>query len=161
MRRHALAFTLMLGSTACGHHGDAGGQDAGSSTGGSGSAGPSTSLGSDADASAEGTVGTTASTSVDTGGSETGTTMSDTVEDHGVTWTFSAPVTTGRFITGDPWVVCPATVIAIDPAPANGRNGIVLDLPPVDSASGWDDRVAEGRYDASLRSDPPHRSGRR
>jgi hypothetical protein len=78
-----------------------------------------------------------------------------TVSDHGVTWTFAAPVENGRFITGDPWILCPATVVAIDPAPTPGRNGTVLNLPPVDDASGWDDRVEANRFDATLRSDPP------
>jgi len=96
-----------------------------------------------------------ADTSADASSGTGGTMETDTVMDHGVTWTFAEPVLTGRFVTGDAWVVCPATVIAIDPAPADGRNGSVLNLPPVDDRSGFDDRVAENRYDASLRSDPP------
>jgi hypothetical protein len=150
MRWIGLATALVL--AACHGGGDAeGGSETGSTGASAATGGPSTSMTSDADTS----TGAAMSTSVD-GSSETGgTTIDDTVEDHGVTWTFSQPVTTGRFITGDPWVLCPATVIAIDPAPAAGRNGSVLNLPPTDVGSGWDDRVAEGRYDATLRSDPP------
>lgn len=110
-----------------------------------------------------GTGGSTGggSTGTDTGtetgdGSGTGEPeMTDSIEDHGVTWTFAEPVSYGRFITGDPWIVCPATVVAIDPPPAGGRNGSVLNLPPVDDRSGFDDRVAGNRFDETLRVYPP------
>lgn len=39
------------------------------------------------------------------------------VSQYGITWTFSEPALTGRFITGDWWVVGPVTVIKTDPAP--------------------------------------------
>jgi hypothetical protein len=69
----------------------------------------------------------------------------------GVTWTFSEPESVGRFITGDYYVVGNATVSAISPAPANGRNGSVKNIPPGDSDSGFDDRTDANRYEASLR----------
>lgn len=72
------------------------------------------------------------------------------VSKDGVTWTFSQAVPVGTFITGDYYVVGPATVIAISPAPANGRNGSVKNLPPVDDRTGFDSRTSANRYDASL-----------
>lgn len=39
------------------------------------------------------------------------------VESYGVTWTFDRPCEVGHFITGDPWVVGPVTVVKVDPAP--------------------------------------------
>jgi hypothetical protein len=73
----------------------------------------------------------------------------------GITWTFSEPERVGRFITGDYYVVGSATVTAISPAPANGRNGSVKNLPPVDDKTGFDSRTSSNRYDASLRATLP------
>jgi hypothetical protein len=73
----------------------------------------------------------------------------------GITWTFSRAMPIGQFITGDYYVVGAATVTAISPAPANGRNGSVKNLPPVDDETGFDSRTDANRYDAGLRSDPP------
>jgi hypothetical protein len=42
------------------------------------------------------------------------------------------------------------TIAAITPRPQNGRNGSVLNLPPVNARSGFDSRVAGGRYDPGL-----------
>lgn len=86
-----------------------------------------------------------------------GTHLVSTVEHHGVTWTFSEPVQVGRFITGDYYVVGPATVTAVSPSPTpqNGRHGSVLNLPPTQDESGFDDRVVSGRYEPSLRAYPP------
>jgi hypothetical protein len=69
----------------------------------------------------------------------------------GVTWTFSEPEAVGQFINGDYWVVGNATVTAVSPAPANGRNGSVKNLPPVDTDTGFDSRTSSNRYEASLR----------
>lgn len=77
------------------------------------------------------------------------------VTDHGVTWTFSQEVLVGRFITGDYYVVGPVTVVSVSPEPSNGRNGSVLNIPPDNMRSGFDERVVEGRYDASLRAEFP------
>jgi hypothetical protein len=77
------------------------------------------------------------------------------VSKDGITWTFSEPERVGQFITGDYYVVGPATVTAISPAPANGRNGSVKNIPPTDDETGFDSRTSSSRYDASLRSDPP------
>jgi hypothetical protein len=77
------------------------------------------------------------------------------VSKDGITWTFAEPERVGQFITGDPYVVGNATVTAISPAPANGRNGSVKNLPPTDDETGFDSRTSSNRYDASLRDDPP------
>ncbi|NLF29625.1 MAG: hypothetical protein GX591_01915 [Planctomycetes bacterium] len=73
----------------------------------------------------------------------------------GITWTFAQPARVGQFINGDWYVVGPVTVTAISPAPANGRNGSTLNIPPTNTRSGFDSRIQAGRYDASLRDDPP------
>lgn len=81
--------------------------------------------------------------------------LQTTVTQHGITWTFSEPERVGRFVNGDYYVVGPATVVAIDPPPANWRNGSVLNLPANDTKTGFDSRTPLNRYDASLRSNPP------
>ena len=73
----------------------------------------------------------------------------------GITWTFSEAEPVGQFITGDYYVVGNATVAAISPAPANGRNGSVKNLPPVDSDTGFDSRTSSNRYEESLRVSLP------
>jgi len=83
------------------------------------------------------------------------TQLRNSVSDHGVTWTFAAPSRVGRFVTGDWYVVGPATVTAIDPAPAGGRNGSVLNVPPSADRTGFDNRTEGNRYDPTLARPPP------
>ena len=45
---------------------------------------------------------------------------------YGITWTFDKPYTVGKFVTGDWWVVGPVTVVKVDPAPKDGRNGSMI-----------------------------------
>jgi hypothetical protein len=78
-----------------------------------------------------------------------------TLTQHGITWTFADPVSAGRFVNGDAYVVGPATVTAISPSPADGRNGSVLNLPPTTDRSGFDSRAHSNRYDPGLRVDLP------
>jgi len=59
------------------------------------------------------------------------------------------PARVGRFVTGDWWVVGPVVVNAVSPAPADGRNGSVVN-PPAGKRQGYDDRITG--YDASLRA---------
>jgi hypothetical protein len=75
----------------------------------------------------------------------------------GITWIFSRPARVGRFITGDYYVVGRVTVRAIRPAPANGRNGSVKNLPPVNDGTGFDSRTDGNRYEPGLSSNPPVR----
>lgn len=67
---------------------------------------------------------------------------------YGIAWTFDPPCATGRFVTGDYWVVGPVTVTAVAPAPAPGRNGSVVN-PPAGDRHGYDDRMPG--FDAGLR----------
>ena len=65
------------------------------------------------------------------------------VSQYGITWTFSEPAPVGRFAGGDYYVVGPATITSITPAPvygANGRNGSTLNPPP-SGYVGYDSRV--------------------
>ena len=79
------------------------------------------------------------------------------VECDGIKWKFSEPKRVGRFVTGDYYVVGPATVVEITPAPTSvpGRNGSQLDIPASLEKSGFDDRIGYDRYDAALRVFPP------
>ncbi len=79
----------------------------------------------------------------------------DTVSQYGITWTFSEPVPVGQFVNGDYYVVGSTTITAIDPAPTSGRNGSVVNLPAIQDKTGFDDRTAANRYDASLRAELP------
>jgi hypothetical protein len=81
--------------------------------------------------------------------------MTDTVAQYGITWKFGEKVPVGRFVNGDYYVVGPVTVVSIDPKPTPGRNGSVLNLPPLQDRSGFDDRVEGGRFHPEMRSDPP------
>lgn len=74
---------------------------------------------------------------------------------HGITWTFSHSVPVGRFVNGDFYVVGACTVSTITPAPTKSpaRNGTVLNLPPGDQGTGFDDRSAN--YRPNFRAYPP------
>ena len=50
------------------------------------------------------------------------------ISQHGITWTFSQPVTYGQFINGDYWVVGPVTVASVSPAPSVAPSNEVNDL---------------------------------
>ena len=89
------------------------------------------------------------------GDESTLTQLLDSVSDHGVTWTFDRAVPVGRFVTGEYYVVGGVTVTAVSPAPGGNRNGSVLNLPPDNDRSGWDDRVEGNRFDGTLRVSPP------
>jgi len=74
------------------------------------------------------------------------------VSQWGITWTFAEPARVGRFVTGDWWVVGPVTVKSIVPAPAEGRNGSVVN-PKAGGAQAYDDRQAG--YNPSQRAALP------
>lgn len=40
-----------------------------------------------------------------------------TISQYGITWTFDKPHTVGKFVTGDYWVLGPATVTSVSPSP--------------------------------------------
>ena len=82
-----------------------------------------------------------------------------TITQHGITWSFSSPVRVGRFVNGDFYVVGEVTVVDIQPlpTPSNGRHGSMMNIKPNVQRSGFDSRIASGRYDANLRLYPPIR----
>jgi len=81
--------------------------------------------------------------------------LTNSVTDHGITWTFDAEYPVGQFVTGDYYVLCPVTVESITPAPGGGRNGSVLNIPPSQTETGFDDRTEGDRYTASLSASLP------
>ncbi len=86
----------------------------------------------------------------------TGPATSRSVSQYGITWTFEKPAPVGRFVNGDWYVVGPVTVAGIEPKPADGRNGSVLNMRMVDKA-GFDDRAPQGRWDPEQFRAPPVR----
>ncbi len=76
-----------------------------------------------------------------------------------ITWHFDKAAPVGQFVNGDYYVVGPVTITRIEPPPADGRNGSVLNLKaPSDkdrdrSASSFDNRIRN--YDASRTSTTP------
>ena len=83
------------------------------------------------------------------------TTQTEAVTQHGITWRFQQDARIGRFVNGDYYVVGPVTITSITPRPADGRHGSVLNLPPINSRSGFDSRVPGGRHDPKLRAELP------
>ena len=70
-------------------------------------------------------------------------TLASSITQYGITWTFDRAYPTGTFVTGDPWVVGPVTIVSVSPEPTSGRNGSVVD--PTGGHQGYDDRG--GEYD--------------
>lgn len=79
--------------------------------------------------------------SIDVGPGE----LATSITQYGITWTFDRAYPTGTYVTGDPWVVGPVTIIDIAPTPGAGRNGSVVN--PTGGHQGYDDRG--GEYDDS------------
>jgi hypothetical protein len=69
--------------------------------------------------------------------------LASSITQYGITWTFDREYATGVFVTGDPWVVGPVTIVSISPAPTGTRNGSAVD--PRGLRQGYDDRG--GEYD--------------
>ncbi|HUT60313.1 MAG TPA: hypothetical protein VNA25_20905 [Phycisphaerae bacterium] len=105
--------------------------------------------------------------------------LKQSVSQYGITWTFEKPVRVGQFVNGEWYVVGPATVGSIDPAPVVGRdvpeasigdreredrkdgrfqrNGSVVNPPPVMGKSGFDSRAPFRLYDPKLTAALPIR----
>jgi len=81
--------------------------------------------------------------------------LQSSISVHGITWTFGHTVRVGKFVNGDFYVVGACTVMAVTPAPgvSPARNGSVLNIPPQDQGTGFDDRSAN--YRPAFRSYPP------
>ncbi len=103
--------------------------------------------------------------------------LRSSVSQWGVTWTFDKPYETGQFVNGDWWVLGPATIVNVDPAPGEAPDGETINTDPnqfgdvalqddrtmrngsmvIDrwgSFQGYDSRVKN--YDASLTVRFPH-----
>jgi hypothetical protein len=86
--------------------------------------------------------------------------LKESVTQYGITWTFDTPVRVGQFVNGDTYVVGPVTVKAIDPAPADGVNGSMLNPEPCDyqgyaARNGVVDGAEDRLYRAELTAVPP------
>jgi hypothetical protein len=81
--------------------------------------------------------------------------LQNSISVHGITWTFAHEVRVGKFVNNDFYVVGACTVSTISPAPATSpaRNGSVLNIPPGDQGTGFDDRSAN--YRPGFRAYPP------
>ena len=86
--------------------------------------------------------------------------LKESVSEYGITWAFGRPARAGQFINGDWYVVGPANVVKIDPAPRYGqevadseldgrekvpvekrcRNGSMLDVPAKQEVA-WDSGI--------------------
>jgi hypothetical protein len=80
-------------------------------------------------------------------GTSSGTVMMSSVSQYGITWTFDQAYPVGQFVTGDYYVVGPATVVSVSPGPSGGNNGSMINPAPGTAQaydSGWQ------YYDASL-----------
>jgi hypothetical protein len=126
-------------------------------SGGTSKTGGATALAPDAGptSASDGAIGSPAS--------DGGSSLVTSIVKDGVTWTFAAPVLAGQFVSGDYWIVGPATITAIGPAPTSATpftNGSVLNLPTSNGKSPFDSRLNDGTdeswwFDASFRSYPP------
>ena len=85
------------------------------------------------------------------GGQSSGSTT-QSLSQYGITWSFAQPVRSGRFITGDWWVVGPVTVTNVSPASTADRHGSVVN-PAAGDKQGYDSRMAH--FDASIRAEFP------
>ena len=73
----------------------------------------------------------------------------DHLSQYGITWTFAEPVEYGQFVNGDWWVVGPVTIVSVDPAPADGRHGSMLN-PSIGQGQAYDDRSNSYKPDAGV-----------
>ncbi|MFK7743303.1 MAG: hypothetical protein AB8H80_23505 [Planctomycetota bacterium] len=66
----------------------------------------------------------------------------DSIERHGITWTFAQPVVTGGYANGDPWVKGPVEIVSIEPktVAVEGRamHGSMIDPEPHTDVQGYD-----------------------
>ena len=86
--------------------------------------------------------------------------LKESLSQYGITWTFEKPARVGQFVNGDFYVVGPVTVKAIDPAPADGVHGSMLNPQPGDyqgyaARNGVQDGKKDRVYKAELTTVPP------
>ena len=75
------------------------------------------------------------------------------ISQYGVTWKFDKPYPAGQFVTGDWWVIGPAIVTSVTPAPEDEMNGSVVN-PKAGIKQGYDKRLA--KFDPSIRCSFPY-----
>ena len=67
------------------------------------------------------------------------------VERHGITWTFARAHVVGKFANGDPWVLGPVEIVAIEPATevvaGRVRNGSMIDPDASTDVQGYDQEL--------------------
>ncbi|HED66537.1 MAG TPA: hypothetical protein ENJ09_13405 [Planctomycetes bacterium] len=87
--------------------------------------------------------------------------LETSIERFGITWTFSDPVPTGRFVNGDPWVVGPVAIVEIDPRSVpigrdHGRtmNGSMVNPSPQRGMTQGYDSATYGKYAGDDAYDP-------
>jgi hypothetical protein len=81
--------------------------------------------------------------------------LKSSITQYGITWTFKKAIHVGQFVNGDYYIVGPATIKSITPAPKDGRNGSCLNPLATIEKAGFDSRILHGRYDPSLFLSPP------
>jgi hypothetical protein len=81
--------------------------------------------------------------------------LQSSISVHGITWTFGHTMRVGKFVNGDFYMVGACTITAVTPAPTvtPARNGSVLNIPPADQGTGFDDR--SNNYRPNIRKYPP------
>jgi hypothetical protein len=70
------------------------------------------------------------------------------ITQYGITWTFDKPYESGQFASGDYWVVGPAVVTSVSPAPTGTRNGSCVN--PIGGRQGYDDRGGQYATDDNV-----------
>ena len=83
-------------------------------------------------------------------GSDPFSLITSSITQYGITWTFSAPVEHGQFVTGDYYIIdsgSGVTVSAISPTPSGGANGSMKNPVPA-AGQGFSSTAAD--YEASL-----------
>ncbi|MBL9078753.1 MAG: hypothetical protein JNL08_14690 [Planctomycetes bacterium] len=82
---------------------------------------------------------------------------SDVVRRHGITWHFDGPYVVGAFANGDPWVVGPVRIVAIEPkcSETAGRvvHGSMVDPDPSTQLQGYDSALYGDREQQRYRAD--------
>lgn len=81
--------------------------------------------------------------------------LQSSISVHGIAWGFAHAVRVGTFVNGDFYVVGACTVTTVTPLPtaSPARDGSVLNIPPEDQGTGFDDRSAN--YRPAIRKYPP------
>jgi hypothetical protein len=162
MQRFALVVVVAFMSSELGcTSGGSATRDAGSVPGAEAGAVPAPDAG--LPSASDGAGGSTAIDGSSNTASDGSSSMVTSISKDGVTWTFAAPVLAGQFVTGDWWIVGPATVSAISPAPTTATpflNGSVVNLPTSNGKSPFDSRLNDGTdeswwFDASFRAYAP------